>query len=133
MWCRHAGDFDGGGCAIYETRPQACRDFACSWLRDEHGLLLDGDRPDKLGVVFWVKLNGGIDAATRKPVNVLVAMETHKGAALQSPRAREIIERFRARGIPVSIGCGEELWAVQLTRDGRLMLDAPVAAPPPEA
>ncbi len=40
-----------GGCQIYETRPTACRDFNCLWLRGE----VAGDessRPDKLGVMF---------------------------------------------------------------------------------
>jgi hypothetical protein len=34
QWCDHA--MPGRGCAIYETRPQECRTFACGWLRDEN-------------------------------------------------------------------------------------------------
>jgi Fe-S-cluster containining protein len=30
QWCQHARP--GSGCAIYETRPAACRTFACCWL-----------------------------------------------------------------------------------------------------
>lgn len=30
-WCRFC-DKKGGGCAIYDARPQACRDFVCGWL-----------------------------------------------------------------------------------------------------
>lgn len=33
-WCDHAMP-GRGGCAIYETRPQECRIFACSWLLDD--------------------------------------------------------------------------------------------------
>jgi hypothetical protein len=34
VWCDHA--LPGRGCAIYETRPQECRSFACTWLLDEN-------------------------------------------------------------------------------------------------
>lgn len=33
-WCGHFRR-GGGGCGIYEDRPQACRDFACLWLTSE--------------------------------------------------------------------------------------------------
>lgn len=39
----------GGGCGVYESRPQSCRDFRCLWL---DGHLEENDRPDKLGVIF---------------------------------------------------------------------------------
>jgi hypothetical protein len=32
-WCTHCT----GGCSIYETRPQECRDFVCAWL-ESHAL-----------------------------------------------------------------------------------------------
>jgi hypothetical protein len=32
-WCSHAKP-GCGGCAIYPTRPSACRDFECMWLHD---------------------------------------------------------------------------------------------------
>ena len=32
QWCRHCAP--SSGCGIYETRPQACRSFECSWLVD---------------------------------------------------------------------------------------------------
>ncbi|HJR55253.1 MAG TPA: hypothetical protein VJ798_01645 [Rhizomicrobium sp.] len=34
VWCSHA--MPGQGCAIYETRPEECRKFACVWLADEN-------------------------------------------------------------------------------------------------
>jgi hypothetical protein len=43
--CRNCGD---GGCAIYEARPRACRDFTCAWL---DGALGDDWRPDVSGVL----------------------------------------------------------------------------------
>jgi hypothetical protein len=43
--CRHCG---AGGCAIYETRPRACRSFACAWLE---GAFDANWRPDRCGVL----------------------------------------------------------------------------------
>jgi hypothetical protein len=34
-WCKHARPKNAcGGCAIYNSRPQECRDFLCMWLLD---------------------------------------------------------------------------------------------------
>jgi hypothetical protein len=38
-------------CGIYPERPKSCREFRCQWL---HGLFTEDDRPDRLGVVFYV-------------------------------------------------------------------------------
>ena len=40
----------GGGCAIYLTRPQVCRDFECVWLTDRN--LPRWLRPDRIGTLF---------------------------------------------------------------------------------
>jgi hypothetical protein len=32
VWCRHL--VMGSGCGIYETRPEACRQFYCRWMKD---------------------------------------------------------------------------------------------------
>jgi hypothetical protein len=43
--CRNCS---GGGCAIYESRPKACREFFCAWMEMED---LDAEwRPDLSGV-----------------------------------------------------------------------------------
>jgi hypothetical protein len=44
--CRHCGD--GGGCAIYDARPDACRDFFCGWM--QMAGLGPQWRPDRSGV-----------------------------------------------------------------------------------
>ena len=126
VWCEHAGDHPGGGCGIYEERPQSCRDFKCSWLQDDGAFFRDSDRPDKLGTVFWVKAGGATDQQGDLR-NVVVAMERHRGAALQRDRAREIIMTLRAKGIPVTIGCGSVRRAVQITNEGHLILDDPMS------
>ncbi|MEL7088668.1 MAG: hypothetical protein AAGL98_09555 [Planctomycetota bacterium] len=45
----NCGKSYGGGCAIYEDRPDSCRSFRCLWL---DGHLGQDDRPDELGVIF---------------------------------------------------------------------------------
>jgi hypothetical protein len=44
--CQHE---TASGCAIYDKRPGACRDFYCEWLVGGFGV---GDRPDTLGLLF---------------------------------------------------------------------------------
>jgi len=48
VWCDHA--MPGRGCAIYETRPEECRTFACTWLLDE--TLGSEWKPDKCKMVL---------------------------------------------------------------------------------
>ncbi|HYE92708.1 MAG TPA: hypothetical protein VEA38_16885 [Terriglobales bacterium] len=38
------------GCGIYESRPDPCRNYRCSWLDGQIGIRRD--RPDRLGVIF---------------------------------------------------------------------------------
>ena len=49
--CRHCS---GGGCAIYEARPKACREFFCAWMQDDRlgpAPLGPEWRPDLSGVL----------------------------------------------------------------------------------
>lgn len=39
-----------GGCAIYASRPQLCRDFQCLWIVQRE--LSPGMRPDRIGTLF---------------------------------------------------------------------------------
>lgn len=52
--CPHLGPVEalGGreGCTIYDDRPQACRKFACSWLKGIFGREAK-NRPNNLGIV----------------------------------------------------------------------------------
>jgi hypothetical protein len=47
-WCGHFKK--GHGCGIYETRPKACADFSCYWLRAPG--LDDRWRPDRARFVL---------------------------------------------------------------------------------
>ena len=48
VWCEHCRK--SGGCGVYETRPDVCRDYECLWKGDRGlGAQL---RPDRVGVIL---------------------------------------------------------------------------------
>ena len=49
-WCLHYGR--AGGCSIYETRPEPCRNFECGYL--VYAFLDDRWRPDRSKFVIWL-------------------------------------------------------------------------------
>lgn len=52
-WCTYCRiGKTGGGCTIYDLRPDLCASFECVWLQDRAGLLPDSARPDRSGVVL---------------------------------------------------------------------------------
>jgi uncharacterized protein len=53
-WCDHCTK---SGCAIYESRPQSCRNFNCLWLS---GAGDESIRPDKSKVVMGANRDGKI-------------------------------------------------------------------------
>lgn len=64
----------GGGCAMWQKRPQGCRDYFCAW---RYGVVVEGQpafRPDVLGVVFDI-----VEAAP-PGILVLQARESQPGA-----------------------------------------------------
>ncbi len=87
----------GGGCGIYERRPQVCRGYRCLWLR---GRLEDGDRPDRLGAVLDLRDDAG---APRLEIR-----EARPGAFEHSERLHEIAARFRGT-IPVRISATDDV------------------------
>ena len=50
----------GGGCSIYQDRPDECRTFQCIWSEGYTG---DGQRPDKSGIMASVA-KGDLPAKT---------------------------------------------------------------------
>lgn len=79
------------GCAIYDERPQPCRDYLCLWLSGELGERRD--RPDRLGLIFE-RTPEGVGPA-------LIVTEVRPGAA-DAKRARAIIEEA-AGMLPVCV------------------------------
>jgi hypothetical protein len=49
LMCKHC--IISGGCGIYQTRPNICRDWFCGWRR--FGWLKNTWRPDKVGILVW--------------------------------------------------------------------------------
>ena len=71
VWCQHV--LKGKGCGIYEARPEVCRAFRCSWLRDPGSP--DNWRPDRCGFVvrehkgsvLWIEVEPTRPLAWREP------------------------------------------------------------------
>jgi hypothetical protein len=76
--CFFRGEGAGGGCTIYERRPQyPCRDFVCGWLAPGSPFP-ESFRPDRLGVMVIEMKWRGIEAyvlvnAGRDPDEATVA------------------------------------------------------------
>lgn len=70
--CRHC---TGAGCAIYESRPQFCRDYHCVWR--SMPALADGWRPDLSGVmIVWGTVPEGFAGEHAVDVILLGPAET---------------------------------------------------------
>ena len=52
-WCKHACE---SGCGIQETKPAACVEYYCIWLR---GLFADDHRPDRSKVIVSLEYAAG--------------------------------------------------------------------------
>ena len=85
--CRHC---IGGGCDVYETRPEVCRTYYCGWRRID--LFRDDWRPDKSGV--FAELETGQPPPFQ---NVGISMIL-VGNPLRTLRQPEFID-FVSRGI----------------------------------
>lgn len=90
-WCPKSTPRNG--CSIYDTRPEACRKFACIWL---NGLGVESDRPDILGVMIDVQ---DLHLGSRE-AGILHLWEIEAGA-MNRPRVREIAEANKNEGLVV--------------------------------
>lgn len=81
------------GCGIYETRPGSCGAFLCLWLWDEQGLLREDDRPDKSGVMLFIRYGTPLSG----PEGLMTALPVESGKPL-GPQALMAIERVAKIG-----------------------------------
>lgn len=85
-WCR--GCVPGGGCKIYPTRPEGCREYSCSWR------LTPGAspnlRPDRIKAIF-------------EPINEHIMLCTHDPSSEIKPATKKQIEAFIEEGNSVVI------------------------------
>lgn len=96
--CEHC---TGGGCSIYETRPQVCREWYCLWRR--LGQMPDVLRPDRLGVVFYVRHKPEAENLFER--FFILARAARDEAALNHPLAQQAIAMFVREGsMPVWTG-----------------------------
>ena len=95
----------GHNCGIYESRPQACRDWHCAWRRVS--ALPDEARPDRLGVAF------SLDAA--KEPKILFESLFLVGRAAVAPSELEggapmaALDLFSAGPLPVFVSWEQKL------------------------
>jgi len=90
-WCPKSTQFHG--CTIYETRPIACKKFACIWL---NGKGEENDRPDLLGVMMDME----DFQLGERTIGILHLWEIKVGA-IDSQRVRQIAEVNSNIGIVV--------------------------------
>lgn len=78
--CSKKSLFNGGGCSIWKSKPEACNNFECAWKQG--GLPPSTQyRPDKFGLMMSMSRWG--DARKEDPVikgHVVLIHEVHKGA-----------------------------------------------------
>ena len=94
------------GCAVYQSRPRQCAEFACLWLQGQ----LEGDergRPDVIGLVLYV-----VDHAGKRVVH---ARECRDGASME-PAARYLLDKLRNGVVVVETKGG-----VEARRFGRVL------------
>lgn len=84
------------GCAIYDTRPQGCRDYTCLWLISAQQP--DAWRPDKTHLY----VEKGSEVMT-------VRVDTDHPSAWQQPPGQEVVEHLLTRGYHVLIAVGRQL------------------------
>jgi hypothetical protein len=87
--CQHVVDHTG--CTRYETRPDACRKFACLWAQ---GVIPKWARPDKAGIIFDVtRSNSAMQIHTG--LQAMVVRECHTDA-LKRADVRTLLDAISA-------------------------------------
>lgn len=120
-WCQHARP----GCAIYEDRPVECRAFSCLWLL---GLFKDGDRPDKVGGVFWYADGKLEDEKLGGSIPIVNVNEPHDGACMANERGRQMILELLKKGYFVQTASGApitKVWALGKNYQPVLLVELP--------
>lgn len=99
-WCQHCNK--GNGCAIYEIRPDSCRQYECLWLRTQRleKPLPENLRPDRSHVVIGT-LNEGNE--------IVLYVRPEQRNAWKAPSFAPALGLFISRGIPVYMSCNDQL------------------------
>jgi uncharacterized protein len=90
-----------GGCAVYQARPQVCREFECLWLT-ERGLP-PNMRPDRIGTILMEDDDSGEYRAVCEP---------HRPFAWRAPRVFAHLVAVAKTGRTVVAKAGLDSWRV---------------------
>lgn len=101
-------------CAIYSSRPLTCRIWSCEWWLGRLGLT-DGQRPDKLGLMFAFD-----------PDSPVIAYEVAPDAA-KSKKAVKVLNRIKSERTLLLQRCGSR---ERVALSGPLARQAAQAEPP---
>lgn len=107
----------GGGCNIYETRPDPCRTFFCGWRRSPD--FPDDWRPDRSGVMAILEIN------EQPQFQPLAAALNLVGNPLKTIRRPDFID-FIARNLRNNVAIYLMLSAGPGMQSARMLLNVPL-------
>ncbi|MCP5381448.1 MAG: hypothetical protein H6912_03695 [Kordiimonadaceae bacterium] len=91
-----------GGCSIYQTRPATCAGWYCAWRFSD--VIKDDWRPDKLGALIDISLNGVPDDFHTKEGIVIKILDKNK--AFSNDDFLKFIAIMVNRGTAVTLSFG---------------------------
>lgn len=88
-----ANRMSNGGCGIYASRPESCRQFQCAWLSGE---LETSERPDQSGFISYVPAT----YLWRRGHRTIVVIQSSEGEATEA-RRRAQVQLLHQLGFPL--------------------------------
>lgn len=111
------------GCAIYESRPEVCRNYYCGWRRLE---LIGADwRPDKSGVLVELEV-GNIPPQLNANFGLVLVLVGNPLRTIRESRFIDFVTHCVTRNIMVSLGYPgpEGKQSAQLPLNTKIMVEA---------
>jgi hypothetical protein len=117
--CRHCS---GGGCAIYESRPQTCRTYYCGWRWST--IFPDDWRPDQSGV--FAQLEDDVAPQFQSRVGIILLLVGNPLKTLRQQRFIDFVVEGVNRNIALSLGLPgpEGMQAARLSLNTKEVQDA---------
>lgn len=101
VWCQYC--VIGQGCTIYDTRPRACQNFECEWLK---GYGSEEERPDRFRIILDHAIrspDSSVSADVWSPGEIFQIWEVTEGAlASKAARVMQITKEKVAGGLYVA-------------------------------
>lgn len=125
VMCQHN---TGGGCGIYETRPDCCRTWFCLWRRIE--ALPEEARPDKCGVAFEPMSDDPPSTPFERAYIMALAIETPD--AFNRPVVKQALQVFANEGsLPIWAGYRDQKMLIYPVQEVADAVTDPAAPVPP--